>query len=247
MKTISAFLLICAPFISTAQCNLDFLEDTLYACANSQVSFAAGVTSNGSFLETCDFNSSSLPLGWSVSGGASFNQTCGPRIDGTNYYWAGGTALPSIETSNYSFECGGSITLDMAYASQAEPIPCEGPDNVNKVVSVQYSINNGASWVTIAYYSPDGTILPNNSGVGASVSMPTPFTTWGTCTLQVPNMGSNMSKFRWVQESSSAANFDTWGIDNIEIIGFDCGYDINWSSGATDTNSIIVSSPVDAS
>jgi uncharacterized repeat protein (TIGR01451 family) len=247
MKTISAFLLICAPFISTAQCNLGFLQDTIYTCANAQVSFVAGVTSGGSVSETCDFNSAGLPAGWNAVGGFWPVQSCLPSIDGTDYFWTGGTGLPSIETSNYSFECGGSITFDMAYAFQADPIPCEGPDNVNEGVSVQYSLNNGASWITIAYYSPDGTVLPSNPGFGASVSGATPFTSWGTYTLQVPNIGSNMAKFRWIQENSSAASFDTWGIDNIEIIGFGCGYDINWSTGATDTNSITVSSSVDNS
>lgn len=251
MKIFCFTLLLIIPFVSSSQCNLDFFEDTLYACQNSPATFMAAASSNGSVLQTCDFNSASMPLGWVAAGGASFGQPCLPGIDGTDYYWAStsGVGTPSIETDDYAFGCGGSITFDLVYAIQAGPTPCEGPDGEDEGVSVQYSADGGLTWITFAYFNPTGVIMASMPLTqGNAASGVTPFTSWGTYTLPVPSVGiGNISRFRWVQVNSSGAAFDNWGIDNIEVFGIDCNYSIDWSTGATDTNNITVSSNVDTS
>ena len=59
----------------------------------------------------------------------------------------------------------------MVYSVQGGAAPCEGPDLANEGVSLQYSTNGGATWITIVYYSPGGfelPIMPNTSGSVAS-------------------------------------------------------------------------------
>jgi gliding motility-associated-like protein len=198
------------------------------------------VNSNQAF----NFNNSTVPPGWSTAGSTVFSAPCGPSPNNTPYYWAStSSGVPGITTAGFDVTCGGFINFQMIYAVQGGGTPCEGPDQYNEGVSLQYSLNGGATWINIAYYAPNGNILPANPGVttpGASGA--TPFTVWNTFNVPIPPGAlSTNTMFKWSQSSTSGSCCDNWGLDNIIInsSGAPCGNDavVNWSTGLMDTTS----------
>lgn len=201
-----------------------------------------------------NFNTSTLPSGWSTTGGTVFTAPCGPNPTNTPYYWASTAAAgtyPGITTANFDVACGGVIIFDMVYAIQGQTSPCEGPDQYNEGVSLQYSLNGGATWIDIIYYAPNGTTLPSNPGVttpGASGA--TPFTTWSTFTVPIPPgaMTTNTT-FRWTTQTTSGTCCDNWGLDNIVInaTGAPCGSTtvVNWSTGLNNSTDFYIEPTTD--
>lgn len=193
--------------------------------------------------QSFNFNIGSLPSGWSITGGASFSAPCGAGPDGA-YFWAStaGSGTPSITTATFDVCTGGSIVFDMRYAVQAGSSPCEGPDEPDEGVSIEYSTNGGATWVEFVYYHPNGSILTNNPGGNTpSVTGATPFTTWGTYSVAIPPAAATTGTiFRWIQYNSSGSPNDNWGIDNIFINAGPClsAVNIDWSTGDLNTNAI---------
>lgn len=247
---IIALFFFLAPKTSFSQyCSVTVTPDDTTICLGDSVllvAFSNLVNSGQSF----DFNSATLPAGWSTSGGTAFSSPCGANPTGTPYYWAStaGSGTPEIITANFDVFCGGFIIFDFVYSVQSDPSPCEGPDQDNEGISLEYSIDNGITWVPITYYQPDGQILPVASGSTTSNVAPgqsTPFTSWTTQVVPIPQgaMGTS-TKFRWTQEFSSGSAFDNWGLDNIVInsTGTPCGSTtvVNWSDGTMDQDSIWV-------
>lgn len=224
-------------------CNIDVQTTSqTQVCPGTVVDLTATATVYGS-NQSFDFNIGSLPTGWSVSGGAAFSTPCGAGPDGA-YFWAStaGSGTPSIETAGFDICTGGTIEFDMRYAVQGQGSPCEGPDEQDEGVSLQYSTDGGNTWVDIAYYSPDGQILPSNPGGNNSIaSGNTPWTTWSTITVPIPSAAiSGNTMFRWIQTNSSGSPNDNWGIDNVYINASACfgNANINWSTGENGTSSI---------
>lgn len=189
-----------------------------------------------------NFNGATMPAGWSAGGTSQFNSPCGPSPDGTPYYWAStSTGVPNITTADFDVSCGGFITFDMVYSVQGGATPCEGPDQANEGMALQYSTDGGVTWVTIYYYQPDGQILTSISTSTTSVALgPTPFTTWANYAAAIPTGAQTTStRFRWFQQNSSGSCCDNWGLDNIVInsSGAPCGSSavLDWSNGIGDT------------
>jgi gliding motility-associated-like protein len=197
--------------------------------------------------QTFNFNSASIPTGWSAAGGTSFSTPCGSSPTNTPYYWASsaGNGTPGITSASYDVFCGGVLSFDMVFALQAGSAPCEGPDEQDEGVSLQYSLDGGATWITIVYYSPGGFELPTNPNTSTSIvaaGQATPYTTWSTFSVPIPLAAQTTSTaFRWVQLQSSGTCCDNWGIENIVInaTGTPCGSNtvVNWDSGLNDTDS----------
>ncbi len=191
-----------------------------------------------------DFNTGTLPTGWSTTGSTFFTAPCGPSPTNTPYYWASTASAgtyPGITTAAFDVTCGGVIIFNMVYSIQGGSTPCEGPDQYNEGVSLQYSLNGGLTWIDIIYYAPNGTTLPANPGVTTpGISGVTPFTSWNTFTVPIPfGALSTSTMFRWTQLSTSGSCCDNWGLENIIInsSGGTCGTEtvVNWSTGLTDT------------
>lgn len=202
------------------------------------VAYANLINGNMAF----NFNGSIMPTGWSAGGASQFNQPCGANPTGTPYYWAStSTGVPNITTADFDVSCGGMINFDMVYSVQGGATPCEGPDEQDEGVALQYSTDGGVTWVTIFYYQPDGQILTTISTGNTSVaSGQTPFTTWNTYYAQIPPAAQTTStRFRWFQPGSSGSCCDNWGLDNIVInaSGAPCGSQavLDWSNGVGDT------------
>lgn len=189
-----------------------------------------------------NFNGSSLPSGWTAGGSTMFNSPCGPSPDGTPYYWAStSTGVPNITTADFDVSCGGTISFQFIYSVQGGATPCEGPDQMNEGMAVQYSTNGGVTWTTIEYYVPDGTtttsILTSTTSVAFGA---TPFTVWNYKVITIPAGAMTTStRFRWFQQNSSGSCCDNWGLDEILInaTGAPCGATavLDWSNGMGDT------------
>ncbi len=216
-------------------CDLTVISPSPSAvCPGTVVDLSATATIIGA-NQSFNFNIGSLPSGWSVAGGASFSSPCGAGPDGS-HFWAStaGSGVPFIQTAAFDVCTGGSIIFDMRYAVQAGASPCEGPDEPDEGVSIQYSINGGANWVEFVYYHPNGSILASNPGGNTpTISGATPFTTWGTYSVAIPPAAATTNTiFRWIQTNSSGTCCDNWGIDNIFINAGPClNANIDWSTG----------------
>ncbi|MCJ8290909.1 MAG: T9SS type A sorting domain-containing protein [Crocinitomicaceae bacterium] len=249
MKIYLGLLFSLFALVTVAQCNIIFNSDTVYVCENVPVQFIAvtpGVTYG---LDSCDFNGP-LPLGWSATGStAPFAQACQNNLDGTPYYWSSDAWLSQREviSPSLNYSCGGELSFDLRFGVQAEPFDCEGPDSEMEGVEVQYSVDNGVSWITFSYFNPTGILETTNPGTSAIfVTVPTVFTSWANYTIQTPSAAATPNTmFRWVQLNPTNVDFDNWGLDNIVIDAYPCVPNSYWSTGAVNTNTITLSSTVD--
>ncbi|TSJ48211.1 gliding motility-associated C-terminal domain-containing protein [Fluviicola chungangensis] len=245
MKKILSFVLVgFSSAFSYGQGNFCTINVSPYdttICPGSPVTIVASASLlNGN--QAFDFNSATFPSGWSSSGTTAFSSPCLPSLDNTPYYWAGtsGTSgFPNITTASLDVSCGGFITFEMIYSIQGGAVPCEGPDQANEGVALQYSTDGGVTWITINYYQPDGQILPTiTTSTTPGVTGNTPFTTWNTFNVPLPSGAvTTNTQFRWIQLNSSSSCCDNWGLDNIIInaMGGNCAAaaDLVWSNGLT--------------
>lgn len=245
-------ILLLSTSVSYGQyCNITVTPGDTTVCPGDSILIEGAGAISSSQL-SFDFNSGTLPAGWSVDGGSNFSQICGPNPSGTNYYWASTTSTgePNITTPSYDVSCGGTITFDMVYSVQGGTPPCEGPDLQNEGVELQYSLDGGSTWNSIVYYSPGGFELPSNPMTGgSSTTGPTAYTTWSTFNVTIPSGAYSTSTiFRWIQQFSSGSPNDNWGLDNINFQPLPCNDPnvvINWSNGYTDSSSFYITPTVD--
>jgi hypothetical protein len=65
-------------------------------------------------------------------------------------------ALTSASYNLSAATAGVTICFDLLFAEQGNAAPCEGPDEPDEGVYLQYSINGGATWIDIHYFDPNG-------------------------------------------------------------------------------------------
>jgi len=144
----------------------------------------------------------------------------------------------NLTTVNFDVSQGGTIQFEMRYSIQAANSPCEGPDEYQEGIAIQYSLNSGATWNTIEYYAPNGDVLsyiPTSTTPGATGN--TPFTVWTTRTVPIPVAAQTTSTmFRWAQTSSTSELYDHWGLDNVSILVPPPNIQYWWSHGPTVQN-----------
>ncbi|TNF32357.1 MAG: hypothetical protein EP314_00140, partial [Bacteroidetes bacterium] len=225
LKSLLGFCVVLAmqPIRSLAQCtvtaNSTYTEITCGECVT--LSHFGSTQGNISFEE--DFNNGQ-PTGWGFTQQASFNNPCSPNgVDGTTHLWMGDqSGVPrSLETLALNFgpavaPAGGTICFDMLFAEQGDASPCEGPDEPDEGVYLQYSTNGGASWTTIEYFDPNGGNDPQ-------------LVNWNNWCFPIPAGALvNGVQFRWFQDADSGAEYDHWGIDNVQIIVNDPNVQYVW-------------------
>lgn len=236
-----AILLLTLSSISdaTSQCSVNTINDILTTCSNSSVTVGAYPYTPGVFTLLFDFNNA-LPAGWQSTGGVTFTSPCGPSGDTSSYFWAStAVGTPSVTTNAINTSCGGEIMFDLVYAIQGGPVPCEGPDELDEGVLIQYSTDNGMNWLDIVYFVPDGTFTDHTLIGDVSVAFGvTPFTDWNSYTFPLPYGAiSNSTLFRWTQPNSSGSCCDNWGLDNIKFNDNNCSNNIiTWGNGSTNNN-----------
>src|SRR5690606_21260973 len=109
------------------------------------------------------------------------------------------------------------ICFYLRYSVQGGASPCEGPDEPDEGVVLQYSTNCGATWTNIVYFHPNGTQLAANPMTNTPyVTGATAFTTWNNYCFNIPAGAQTPSTmFRWYQDGSSGTCCDHWGIDEV--------------------------------
>ena len=202
-----------------AQCTVQAsAQDTIVPCNGSTT-----LSVNGSGTSVLAFGenfNNGQPVGWDFSQIVTIaNNTCGvPSLDGSDFMWMGNQSVaPRVMTTvQLDVSSGGNVCFEMRYAIQAQASPCEGPDLANEGVYLQYSTDNGATWVTMNYWSPNG---------GYDSYM----TSWNNYCESIPLAAQTATtKFRWTQLAVSGAGFDHWGLDNISISATIPNYTITW-------------------
>jgi gliding motility-associated-like protein len=206
-----------------AQCNV-------YASASSSdilcgqcitLSHAGYTPGNTAFSE--DFNSGQ-PQGWEFTQQATFTNPCSPNgTDGTPHIWMGdNSSVPRVlVTVPLDFgpavaPAGGTICFDLLFAEQGGASPCEGPDEPDEGVYLQYSVNGGGTWTTIHFFNPNG-------------GYDNQLTNWNNwCFTMPPGALVNGVQFRWFQDADSGSQYDHWGIDNVQIIVNDPDVVFTW-------------------
>lgn len=170
-----------------------------------------------------DFDAQAFGPGWSGTTQAMWNNPCGQGPDGTPHLWMGNSSpVPRVVTTA-SFDLSGcsnagvNICFDFKMAKQTGgSSPCEGPDEPDEGVYLQYSTNNGTTWTTIHYYDPNGGDDPQ-------------FNNWNNWCFPVPTVALTANvRFRWFQDADSGADYDHWGLDNVIIYCNDPSYNIVW-------------------
>lgn len=237
MKLRIAILLLSLSGLKTtySQCNINTINDVLTTCVNSPVTVGAYPYNPGVYNLLFDFNNA-LPAGWQSSGVSTFGVACGQSPDSSDYFWASTSiGTPSITTHAINTSCGGEVMFDLVYSIQGGAAPCEGPDELDEGVLVQYSVDSGLTWSDIVYFVPNGTFAPHITPGNTVVAFgPTPFTSWQSYSFPLPYGAiSSSTFFRWTQPSSSGSDFDNWGLDNIKFNDNNCSNNIiTWQNGS---------------
>jgi gliding motility-associated-like protein len=170
-----------------------------------------------------NFNNGSFGPGWSATTQATWTNPCSPNgVNGTTHLWMGNASpVPrSVTTASFNLSnctnAGVTICFDLLYAIQGQNSPCEGPDLPEEGVYVQYSTNNGTTWITINYFDPNGGNDPQ-------------LVNWNNWCFQLPAAALTANtRFRWFQDIDSGADYDHWGIDNVVIYCNDPTFNIVW-------------------
>jgi len=239
MKNIKYLIVLLAAVFYThgaiAQCDVTANAYPTVICQGEAVTLTS--TGGCGYLMSNDFNGGTPGTGWVATAGVQFNNPCGAGPDAI-YLWMGNLAPIPRTLTTVDFYVAGACEIKfwLRYAIQSQSSPCEGPDEYDEGVTIQFSTNGGGTWNDIAYFRPDGTILANAILPGTnntSVSGNTPFTVWAQYTFAVPPTAQTPNtRFRWIQQDWSGSGYDHWGIDVVEIL-CPAGTAVQWSHGPT--------------
>lgn len=219
----AAILLVAFNGFSQCTVNVSIPNDTI-TCGDC-VQLTATGRGQGQSVFNESFNGGA-PSGWAFTQQATFTNPCSPGgVDGTSHIWMGdNSGVPrTLQTLPYNFStatAGVTICFDMLFAEQGGTSPCEGPDEPQEGVFLQYRIGNGP-WITINYFDPNGGSDPQ-------------LINWTNWCFQLPAaaLTGNVS-IRWFQDSDSGAEYDHWGIDNVQIFFNDPSFVISVGSGGS--------------
>ncbi len=183
---------------------------------------------------TYDFETSVSPFYTNVH--AIIGQPCDPGWDNSNYLWFGAdssaprfVATPVLDVSagNYMMV----FDLRLAEHTGNPGTNCEGPDEPDEGIYLQYSLNGlNGPWITMAYWDP-------NLSTGEGGHVPN-LINWNNYSVVVPEGAiSTATRFRWMQFEATGIYYDHWGIDNVNI------YKISDKTPAQETVDITVIAP----
>lgn len=206
------------------QCEVTTSASEIEIQCGESVDLSAFGQSDGDVVLSENFNGSGFGAGWgSTPGATSFTNPCSPGgVDGTPHAWMdNNTAVPrTLQSASYDLTtatAGVTICFDLLFASQGDAAPCEGPDEPDEGVYLEYSTDGGATWQQIHYFDPNGGNDPD-------------LTNWNNWCFQVPPGAITANTiFRWHQTADSGADYDHWGIDNVEIYQNDVNAELVWT------------------
>ncbi len=213
-----AFLACLCMDRAAAQCQITTnASETTITCGTC-VTLSAFGNGSGNVAFTENFNSGA-PVGWQFTQSATFSNPCSPNgVDGTPHLWMGDASINprDMVTVALDLTLGGSICFDMLFAEQGDATPCEGPDEPQEGVYLEYSINGGSTWVTIHYFDPNGGYDPD-------------LINWNNwCFALPPAACTPNTMIRWHQDDVTDDIYDHWGVDNVVITLNDPNFGITW-------------------
>ena len=220
-KLILAFILGSFSLSVNSQCDITATASQVEIVCGESVDLSAFGSSNGTVVLDEDFDGGGFGPGWSgTPGSTNFTNPCDPG-NGTPHAWMdNNTTVPRTLTSApYDLSgatAGVTICFDLLFAEQGNAAPCEGPDEPDEGVFLQYSTDGGATWIDIHYFDPNGGNDP----------MLTNWNTW--CFTLPPGALTANTLIRWHQTADSGADYDHWGIDNVQIFQNDINAEITW-------------------
>jgi len=206
-----------------SQCDVSTSATATTIRCGQSVSLSAFGQSNGTVILNETFNTSGFGPGWgSTPGATSFSNPCSPGgVDGTPHAWMdNNTSVPRILTSSpynlTSATAGVTVCFDLLFAEQGNSAPCEGPDEPDEGVFLQYSTDGGTTWTDITYFDPNG-------GNDAQL------VNWNNWCFELPPAAiTGNTIIRWLQTADSGADYDHWGIDNVQIYQNDVNGQVVW-------------------
>ncbi|MFC1733141.1 PKD domain-containing protein [candidate division KSB1 bacterium] len=209
-----------------AQCEITASGYPLTICPGEQVYIQSSGFCGYSFSLMDDFNTGTLGNCWSAATNPMFNNPCGPGLDSTIHAWMGSdTSFPRHFTTNMLdvSVSGCQVKFEMKYGDQQPSNDCEFPDLANEGVHLQYSVDTGATWTDINYWTP-------------TYNMTGPLYTWNLYIENIPYLAvTTQTMFRWWQSQTSGNDWDHWGIDNCEIF-CPASQLVQWSHGPAEFN-----------
>ncbi|MCF8296438.1 MAG: T9SS type A sorting domain-containing protein [Saprospiraceae bacterium] len=252
IKYFILLLFISSVLKSYSQCYIQATASQDTICAGDSILLSATGNCGYSLMKN-DFNNGTIGIGWSAPGtNPHFTNPCGPGPIGI-HIWIGATPtqLRGIQTTNYNVAVGNCvINWDMRYGRSQSFGNCNAPDSSNEGVHLQYSIDNGISWVDffgpnilpVGFNSTTGPFITNTTGSGGywtpvsgqAAQSNNSLYYWHKYSSVIPSQALTTStKFRWAQLANSGSGHDTWGIDEVEIICPTGNVNILWSTGDT--------------
>ncbi|MGK7895708.1 MAG: cadherin domain-containing protein [Xenococcus sp. (in: cyanobacteria)] len=139
---------------------------------------------------------------WSSVGNSLINSNFSGS-NGNSLFFTGGSYQDSsryVTTNGVDVSNGGEIYFDLIFGTSSN-----GGENADagEDVVLEYSTDNGASWVEINLYDTEA------------------YTSWTGINESIPlDAQTNDTEFRWLQVTHSGSSFDNWGLDNIVIEAF---------------------------
>ena len=228
-----------------SQCviELENSKDTIYACPGFPLVFNTKATVPIVFE---DFSSAGpvSPL-WDSIGLGMYDNPCGakPNAPLDDYHWFGSFLTTRLLSTvplnlNYGFA---ELCFDFKMPTQWTTTPCEGPDEFDEGVSLQYSLDGGLNWLDIAYMSPYGYVLPSMpNNLSPTPNYLLTFTEWDQYCIEIPAQAlTSNTKFKWEQFNYNGASWDHWGIDNILFNVQDLNYSYSWNVLNAMTDSLV--------
>src|SRR5687768_16231664 len=220
---------------SNAQCTVVASANPYTICIGDSTLLTATATIPGTYY-TFDFNDNTLPPGWTITGGASFDTLpacAAPSLDNTSFYWSSTSgSTPIITTTDLDVSAGGTINYEFRFHGFSSSSPCETADEYDEGVALEYSTDGGGSWNVVVYHCsvPAGGPLDNvggypqtllyipGAGPGNGNGSTGIYDNWAPYVITIPAAAQTTStRFRWRQPISSGSCCDNWGLDNINV------------------------------
>ncbi len=211
--------------LGTPGCNITLTADKTAICPGETVNLTVNASKVSSTLNN-NFNSGNIGTGWQGTGSVTFqdnssNSCLKPSLDGSKYIWMANQVCPRTLTSTaMDVTNGGTVSYDFRQADiNGNSSPCEAPDIGSTIgpesVFVQYSIDGGATWVTMKVMFPYDmycSSCDSYPGIGyESIN-------WRKNVIPIPAAAKTAStQFRWIMPVCTSASTDNWGLDNVII------------------------------
>ncbi len=136
---------------------------------------------------------------WSAFGGTVLATNHGGFVTSPNSLWFGGNGSRFATTRAIDTLSGGAILFHLSL-SDGNAFPWERVDLPAEAVVLEYSVNGGGTWITLATYNTSS------------------FFNWGLQQAILPSAAqSSATLFRWRQVTHSGDCCDHWALDNVRI------------------------------